>query len=92
MLGFDYQFVKRYSSYLQLAVTATDAQTAFDNGLIGSMLGIEGGHQIDSSFGALRQFYDLGVRYMTLTHTCNTPWAVRYRYFAGVIARLRLIF
>ena len=39
------------------------------------MLGIEGGHAIENSLGALRAYYDLGVRYMTLTHNTTLDWA-----------------
>ena len=67
--------IARYPEALQLASTASDIRAARKAGRIGSMLGIEGGHAIESSLGALRAYYDLGVRYMTLTHNTNTDWA-----------------
>ena len=67
--------IERYPDVFQLASTAQDIRDAKKAGRIGSMLGAEGGHAIENSLGALRAYYDLGVRYMTLTHNTNTDWA-----------------
>ncbi|CAH1239616.1 DPEP1 [Branchiostoma lanceolatum] len=65
----------KYPDTFQFVTTAQGIQDAFDAGKIGCMVGVEGGHMIDSSLAALRMLYKLGTRYMTITHSCNTPWA-----------------
>lgn len=67
--------VARYPEDLQMAGTAAEIRAARTAGRIGSLLGIEGGHAIENSLGALRSYHDLGVRYMTLTHNTHTDWA-----------------
>ena len=68
------QFVAKYPTAFKFATSVADIEEAAASGRIASLIGVEGGHAIDSSLGSLRQLYDLGARYMTLTHTCNTPW------------------
>lgn len=69
------QFVEKYPDRFAWALTPSAMWKAFGEGKIGSVLGIEGGHVIENSLGALRAYYDLGVRYMTLTHNVTTDWA-----------------
>ena len=68
------RFVQQYSQVLKFATSADDIVSAATTGHIASLIGVEGGHAIDSSLATLRQLYELGARYMTLTHTCDTPW------------------
>ena len=67
--------IARYPDVFVPAGTAAETRKAFENGKIGSLLGMEGGHAIENSLGALRAYYDLGVRYMTLTHNVTLDWA-----------------
>jgi membrane dipeptidase len=57
------------------AVTAADIETAHRQGKIAALMGIEGGHAIEDSLRLLRDYYALGIRYMTLTHTNTNNWA-----------------
>jgi len=74
-IAFVHELARRYPDTFEIASTAADMERIFKAGKIGSMMGVEGGHSIDSSLGALRTFYRLGARYLTLTHNSNTPWA-----------------
>ncbi|MFQ5675117.1 MAG: dipeptidase [bacterium] len=67
--------IEKYPEAFQLALTADDIESAFAAGKIASLLGMEGGHAIENSLGALRSFYRLGARYMTLTHNVTLDWA-----------------
>ncbi|WP_432199810.1 dipeptidase [Erythrobacter sp. W53] len=69
------RLIARYPDDLQLALTADDVETAMEQGRIASMIGMEGGHSIGSSLAVLRQMYDMGARYMTLTHGRTLSWA-----------------
>lgn len=70
-----YQMARRYPGVFAMATTADEVEAIVASGRIASLMGIEGGHQIDTSLGTLRMMHQLGVRYMTLTHNCNTPWS-----------------
>jgi membrane dipeptidase len=69
------RMIARYPDTFTLASTAADIRAAKAAGKIGGMLGAEGGHAIEDSLALLRMYYDLGVRYMTLTHNNHTSWA-----------------
>ena len=69
------QQVARHPAELALATTADQVFAARKRGQIAILMGVEGGHMIDSDLAVLRTYFDLGARYLTLTHTEHTPWA-----------------
>jgi membrane dipeptidase len=69
------RMIDAYPNDLELARTADDVVRIHKAGKVASMIGVEGGRQIGGSFAALRQYYNLGARYMTLTHNQTTEWA-----------------
>ncbi len=70
-----HRIINRYPDDLMFATTVADIDLALEQGRIASLLGMEGGHPIANSLGTLRSYYDLGVRYMTLTHFHSHDWA-----------------
>jgi membrane dipeptidase len=67
--------IRRYPDVFEHARTADDVERVFGAGRVASMIGVEGGHSIGASLGALRMLARLGAGYMTLTHNHNTAWA-----------------
>ncbi len=67
--------IRKYPDVFEQAYSVSDVERIFGEGRVASVLGMEGGHAIENSLGALRAYYDLGTRYMTLTHSGNNDWA-----------------
>ncbi|GAA5852969.1 hypothetical protein JCM9279_000097 [Rhodotorula babjevae] len=67
--------IDKYSHDLEFTPTVSSWRRAMKRGKIGGMLGVEGGHQLGSSLSTLRTYFSLGVRYVTLTHTCHSAVA-----------------
>ena len=70
-----HEMTRRFAGDLELVTTAEQARAAYEAGRIASLIGAEGGHSINSSLPVLRMLHTLGVRYLTLTHNDNVPWA-----------------
>jgi len=69
------RMIAKYPRDLVLCLTSADVERAHAEGRIASLIGLEGGHVIENSLGTLRAYYDLGARYMTLTHNVTLDWA-----------------
>lgn len=70
-----HRMVRQWPEVFTFTRTAAEVERAFKAGRIASMIGVEGGHSIDSSLATLRMLHALGAAYMTLTHSANVPWA-----------------
>lgn len=83
-IDISHQLIHKYSDTFELALTSTDVISTVRRGKISALIGIEGGHQLGNSLGAMRQFAALGVRYVTLTHTCHNVFADSCGLFDGI--------
>ncbi len=70
-----HRLTERYPDVFEMAMTADDVVRIHKGGKIASLIGMEGGHSLDNSLATLRQLYNAGARYMTITHSANTDWA-----------------
>nr|CAH7713254.1 unnamed protein product [Callosobruchus chinensis] len=69
------RLVEYNSKHFALVRTSQDIRRVHKEGRIASLIGVEGGHALGNSLAVLRTFYNLGARYLTITHSCDTPWA-----------------
>lgn len=69
------RLVNKHADSMVLVTTAEGIERAHKEARLASLIGVEGGHAVGASLAVLRMLYELGARYLTLTHTCNTPWA-----------------
>ncbi|KAH9062409.1 membrane dipeptidase-domain-containing protein [Lactarius vividus] len=83
-IDISHQLIYKHSDTFELALSSHDIVSAVRRGKISALIGIEGGHQLGNSLGALRQFAALGVRYVTLTHTCHNVFADSSGLFDGI--------
>ncbi|WVQ65101.1 uncharacterized protein L199_003273 [Kwoniella botswanensis] len=82
-----FNLIEKYSGTFAFASTADEVEVAIKEGKVASMFGLEGGHMLGNSLAVLRTYHKLGVRYMTLTHSCNNAFADSAGIFESVEER-----